>query len=245
MWKCILILNTVFLMMILGATAMNSSSSKLDVITDGGGSIANSTNAQVKIAVLPYSGNMSSASYNGYIGIFFGHREVPNITLNSPDDELQLNPSPNLESVDFNYTATDLHNLSACELFIDGTIKDRQINPQNGTSYKTTISFIPADLDWHVKCNDTSNNIGISETRHIRLAGGSPGGGGSIIGVPGAANVTNVTIKEKIKKAIEEITPKRNLWWIWICLVIVFLLFVVLVRRRRVIRRKEAESGQE
>jgi parallel beta-helix repeat protein len=104
------------------------------------------------------AGHLSTAFVN-----FSVDTVVPIVTLSTPANTSIFNVS----NMTFNFTATD--NLAAtmnCSLYIDGAFNRSNASTANNTLTNITLANIPdGNHTWSVRCADTANGIGVSETR--------------------------------------------------------------------------------
>jgi hypothetical protein len=94
-------------------------------------------------------------------------RTSPTITLNAPVDEFNTSNS----SVVFNFTAIDnFDDILVCNITINGTVKDSNVNVNNGSWVNITIADINEGYQsWNVTCWDNAGNINTSISRQFTL----------------------------------------------------------------------------
>lgn len=88
----------------------------------------------------------------------------PNITLISPDDEYIWYESL---IVVFYYNVTDAHNISSCELIINGASMQNKSNPEKDAVLNFTQLLELGEYTWSVNCTDEVQNEQASEFRNI------------------------------------------------------------------------------
>lgn len=91
----------------------------------------------------------------------------PNITLFSPNKGQILNNT----LIDFNYTISDLSEISECNLYVDGSILQTEVLPLKNVNLSFQQSLSQGLHFWNITCTDNSplNNFGFSETRNFTI----------------------------------------------------------------------------
>lgn len=96
----------------------------------------------------------------------------PNITLLFPFNGELINYT----SVYFNYTLTDISEISECNFFVDSQLLQTEVLPSRNINLSFQQTLSEGLHFWNITCNDTSllNNFGISETRNFTIDSISP-----------------------------------------------------------------------
>jgi parallel beta-helix repeat protein len=79
---------------------------------------------------------------------------LPEIYLNSPDNETQIN---NTQEVDFSFNATSIYDVTlSCDIYLDDVLNQTNGSVANDTPTDFTIDNIPYGLhSWYIDCSDS------------------------------------------------------------------------------------------
>jgi len=95
----------------------------------------------------------------------------PQISLHNPEQEMNTS----LNSVMFNWTATDYQKNITCNLTIDGHVNQSNLNVSSGNAYNISVDgFNEGKHSWYVNCTDAAGNTNYSNVRNFTIDRSEP-----------------------------------------------------------------------
>lgn len=101
----------------------------------------------------------------------------PNITIESPNDEISF--TSNSQRIDFEFNVTDNFEISNCSLIINGNINSTNSSINESLTQNFSIPFTPGSYTWNINCSDNAINQINSSTRSFIITAPANGGGGT------------------------------------------------------------------
>jgi len=100
----------------------------------------------------------------------FEHEGASIIELIYPENNYETKTKSSSYKIDFNFKVSDESEITYCELIIDGNVEDTKTNIQKDIEQSfNSISLTRGDYNWRIKCVNSDEIVGYSETRYLEI----------------------------------------------------------------------------